>query len=105
VPRFKLPSGAQLDQGRYPALVTWTQGLVEITHDLDTGRTKFKAAKRAGKPSKTFRVLRTDDTPPPGVRRLDLGIVSVLITPESLRFRERKANPLRGNTLSRRRKF
>ena len=88
--RFSLPDGTKLARGRYPRVVIWEQGAVDITFDLDTG---VRASKRRAQPStkspqETLEVIRTDTTPPKP-QTLDMGKVKVFITPSSLRFRQR----------------
>lgn len=78
-----------LPAGRYPRVVAWKQGLVEWTVDLDTGSRTTRAVRTPGRPARTFRVIRTDATPP-SARKLRMGIVDLNIEPGGLKFSARQ---------------
>ena len=88
LPPFKLPGGKQLKPGTYPRTIQWEQGLVLITRDLQTHKTRYQrlAVPSTKHPSSTLKVLTTDTTPP---RRsiLDIGAFLIDVSPRQLVFR------------------
>ena len=95
-PRFDLPGDAekQLKPGEFPRVVTWRQGAVNITVDIDRGTRAFSKAKGSGKgtsPDETFRVVRKDKTEPTA-KEFDQGVVKLNVTPRRVFFSRRRIN-------------
>ena len=63
---FQIPSGAALPAGRYPHVVQWPQGNVDIRYDLHSGQHTVlpRSAPSTVTPQAGFRVLRTAQNPP-----------------------------------------
>lgn len=90
-PSFTLPRGT-LPPGVFPRVVRWTQGKVEITMNVQNGRRSFKAVKTPGSPRQTFKVVE-ESKRRPKVGRTPLGIVSIAIDSDGLRFTRRPQTP------------
>jgi hypothetical protein len=96
--------GRRLPRGRYPRVITWSQGFTQWTMDLDTGRRTPAQRKREWKksPYRSFRVLKHDTTPPKR-RIVEMGVVDILVTPTGItRYRPAEVR-LRDSTFRRRR--
>jgi hypothetical protein len=102
LPRFKLPGGRQLPPGVFPEVVKWTQGVVDIKVNLLTGDREFTDAPKPGRPSKTFRVIRTSRRRPQA-RKFRQGIVTIDVMPDGLTFEEAKPRPAMDRTFRTRR--
>ena len=103
-PPLFLVMGRAQPQGRFPRVITWSQGFTQWTMDLDTGKRSPAMRKREWKksPYRSFRVLKHDLTPPKR-RIVEMGVVDILITPTGIqRYRPAGAR-LRDNTFRRRR--
>jgi hypothetical protein len=85
-PPFRLPGDKSLAKGRYPREVTWLQGFTRITVDLDTGKRQTRHVTTPGAPRGTFKVTRTDRTPPKA-QTFDLGFENIVVTGKGIRFR------------------
>lgn len=95
-PPFDLPGDAEkaLKPGEFPRIVTWRQGLVNITVDLDRGIRSFGKAKGTGKgitPDETFQVVTKDKTRPP-TKEFAQGVVKLNVTPRKVFFTRRQLN-------------
>jgi hypothetical protein len=93
-PHFDLPGDAekQLKPGEFPRVVTWRQGVTNITVDIDQGIRTFDKAEGSGKgitPDETFKVLKKDRTRPKA-KQFDQGVVRLNVTPRSVSFTRRK---------------
>jgi hypothetical protein len=91
---FDLPGDAekQLKPGEFPRVVTWRQGVTNITVDIDRGTRTFDKAEGSGKgitPDETFKVLSKDKTRPTA-RQFDQGVVRLNVTPRRVFFARRK---------------
>lgn len=97
--RFDLPNNQtkKLKKGEFPRVVTWQQGLFNITVDIDKGTRTFSKAGSTGKavtPNSTFTVLTKDKSRPVG-RVFRQGAVDLQVTPRSISFAGRKGKSLR----------
>lgn len=98
--KFKLPNEREekkLKPGEFPRVVTWQQGLFDVTVDIDKGVRSFQKASTTGKkvtPDSTFKIVSKDKTrPTPKVFRQ--GVVDLTVTPNSLAFKRRTRNGLK----------
>ena len=84
---FQIPSGAALPAGRYPHVVQWPQGNVDIRYDLHSGQHTVlpRSAPSTVTPQAGFRVLRTAQIPPRAHRRR-LGRVDVEVSSSGIIF-------------------
>ena len=85
--RFNLPGGPKLRRGEFPRVVSWQHGDVLFRVDLLSGRreVEFAEAPHSGKPSETFRVIATSETPP-NILRIDLGESDAHIMQQGIEF-------------------
>lgn len=103
IPLF-LVMGRRQPRGKFPRIITWSQGFTQWTMDLDTGKRTPTMRKREWEksPYRSFRVLKHDKTPPKR-RIVEMGVVDILVTPTGIeRYRPRGAR-IRDNTFRRRR--
>ena len=85
--KYKLPGGRSLKRGLFPVEVTWPQGVVQITRDLITGETTYKArTPDKTTPEEGFRVSRTGRTRP-RLQVLDMGQTDALVSKDYISFR------------------
>ena len=93
--RFTIPDKdgktRQLPPGVFPRILTWQQGVNQITLNIDTGRKSFTSdpKDRKLKPLETFRVAKFDNTRPQS-RKFDMGVVSIRVSPIGLKFIRRR---------------
>ena len=84
---FQLPGGKSLKRGEFPVEVTWPQGVVQITRDLITGETTYKArTPDETSPSEGFTVSRIGPTRPK-LQVLDMGQTDALVSKDYISFR------------------
>lgn len=107
IPRgFTLPGKRKLPPGVFPRIVEWQQGVTIITLDLDRGTHSFRPTPLATKrrtPARTLKIIKVDRTKP-RTRVLELGVVDVVVSPDSLRFRQRRGGGLRSSLFRQRRR-
>ncbi len=90
---YKLPGGRSLKRGLFPVEVTWPQGVVQITRDLITGETTYKArTPDKTTPEEGFRVSRTGRTRP-RLQVLDMGQTDALVSKDYISFRGSRTAP------------
>ena len=85
--KYKLPGGKSLERGEFPVEVTWPQGVVQITRNLLSGETTYKArTPDETTPSEGFTVSGIGFTRPrPQV--LDMGQTDALVSKDYISFR------------------
>lgn len=91
---FDLPGDAEkhLRPGEFPRVVSWQQGAVNITVDIDKGTRSFGKAENTGKgvsPDDTFKIVRKDRSRP-APRTFDQGVVSMNVTQRGISFSRRR---------------
>ena len=92
-PKPPRPKGEDLEDASgalgkdYPRVVRWTQGSVEVTKDLVTGKTKISTAAHPnfGRPADTFKIIATSKEAPER-QRIEMGEVDVVISPDGIKY-------------------
>ncbi len=70
-----------LPKGWYVRELTWAQGIVDVSFDIDTTRRRHKKRQTPGKPRDTMRVTKIDKTRPTAERRFRMGVVMAEVRP------------------------